>query len=85
MRVEHEGRYAVVASHGGAPKHPVWYHNLTQHPTVELQRLPQAAAPSPPLVVHELEADRSVVGQQQRDAVPAGPAVGQEQVIAAEV
>ena len=26
MRVEHEGEYALVASYGGAPKHPVWYH-----------------------------------------------------------
>ncbi|MEU5366782.1 nitroreductase family deazaflavin-dependent oxidoreductase [Streptomyces sp. NPDC005925] len=37
MRVEHEGRYAVVASLGGAPKHPVWYHNLKADPRVELQ------------------------------------------------
>jgi deazaflavin-dependent oxidoreductase (nitroreductase family) len=37
MRVEHEGEYAVVASQGGAPKHPVWYHNLVAHPHVELQ------------------------------------------------
>jgi len=37
MRVEHEGRYAVVASFGGAPKHPVWYHNIVAHPHVELQ------------------------------------------------
>ena len=37
MRVEHEGRYAVVASQGGAPKHPVWYHNLVADPHVELQ------------------------------------------------
>ncbi|MER8010623.1 nitroreductase family deazaflavin-dependent oxidoreductase [Streptomyces sp. NPDC094149] len=37
MRVEHEGRYAVVASQGGAPKHPVWYHNLKADPRVELQ------------------------------------------------
>jgi deazaflavin-dependent oxidoreductase (nitroreductase family) len=37
MRVEHDGRYAVVASLGGAPKHPVWYHNLVAHPQVELQ------------------------------------------------
>lgn len=37
MRVEHEGSYAVVASQGGAPKHPVWYHNLAAHPRVELQ------------------------------------------------
>lgn len=37
MRVEHDGEYAVVASLGGAPKHPVWYYNLTAHPAVELQ------------------------------------------------
>ena len=32
MRVEHGGEYAFVASYGGAPKHPVWYHNLVAHP-----------------------------------------------------
>ena len=37
MRVEHEGHYAVVASKGGAPEHPVWYHNLVADPHVELQ------------------------------------------------
>ncbi|NDJ91755.1 nitroreductase family deazaflavin-dependent oxidoreductase [Mycolicibacter kumamotonensis] len=37
MRVEHEGQYAIVASLGGAPKHPVWYHNVTKNPRVELQ------------------------------------------------
>ena len=37
MRVEHDGRYAVVASLGGAPKHPVWYYNLRKEPHVELQ------------------------------------------------
>jgi F420H(2)-dependent quinone reductase len=37
MRVEHDGQYAVVASLGGAPKHPVWYHNLVANPLVELQ------------------------------------------------
>jgi F420H(2)-dependent quinone reductase len=37
MRVEHDGRYAVVASLGGAPQHPVWYHNVVADPTVELQ------------------------------------------------
>ena len=37
MRVEHEGTYAVVASLGGAPEQPVWYHNLKAHPHVELQ------------------------------------------------
>jgi F420H(2)-dependent quinone reductase len=37
MRVEHEGVYAVVASRGGAPLHPVWYYNLKKNPHVELQ------------------------------------------------
>ncbi len=37
MRVEHEGEYAVVASRGGAPQHPVWYYNLVANPHVELQ------------------------------------------------
>jgi deazaflavin-dependent oxidoreductase (nitroreductase family) len=37
MRVEHNGEYAVVASRGGAPTHPVWYWNLAANPHVELQ------------------------------------------------
>ncbi|MFZ0171649.1 MAG: nitroreductase family deazaflavin-dependent oxidoreductase [Acidimicrobiales bacterium] len=32
MRVEHGGEYALVASKGGAPSHPVWYHNLVADP-----------------------------------------------------
>ncbi len=37
MRVEHDGRYAAVASQGGSPKHPVWYYNLRANPRVEVQ------------------------------------------------
>jgi deazaflavin-dependent oxidoreductase (nitroreductase family) len=37
MRVEHDGTYAVVASQGGAPTHPLWYHNLVAHPHVVLR------------------------------------------------
>jgi len=37
MRIEHDGVYAVVASMGGAPKHPVWYLNLVANPDVTLQ------------------------------------------------
>jgi F420H(2)-dependent quinone reductase len=37
MRVEHHGRYAAVASLGGAAKHPVWYYNVKAEPLVELQ------------------------------------------------
>jgi deazaflavin-dependent oxidoreductase (nitroreductase family) len=32
MRVEHDGEYALVASKGGAPEHPVWYFNLKAAP-----------------------------------------------------
>src|SRR5579862_6353963 len=37
MRVEHGGRYAMVASKGGAPEHPLWYYNVRANPLVELQ------------------------------------------------
>ncbi|WP_395311491.1 nitroreductase family deazaflavin-dependent oxidoreductase [Mycobacterium sp. AMU20-3851] len=37
MRVEHDGQYAIVASVGGAPKHPVWFQNVKAHPRVALQ------------------------------------------------
>jgi len=42
MRVEHDGAYALVASQGGAPKHPVWYYNLINSPeSVTIQDGPQ--------------------------------------------
>jgi deazaflavin-dependent oxidoreductase (nitroreductase family) len=37
MRVEHEGKYAAVASMGGAPVNPKWYSCLAADPNVELQ------------------------------------------------
>lgn len=37
MRVEHEGRYAIVASKGGDDHHPEWYLNITADPAVTLQ------------------------------------------------
>ena len=42
MRVEHDGEYALVASMGGAPKHPVWYYNLVADPSaVRIQDGPE--------------------------------------------
>jgi deazaflavin-dependent oxidoreductase (nitroreductase family) len=41
MRVEHDGAYLVVGSQGGAPKDPVWVHNLRADPHVELQDGPE--------------------------------------------
>jgi F420H(2)-dependent quinone reductase len=37
MRVEENGRYAMVASKGGDPSHPLWYHNVKANPTVVVQ------------------------------------------------
>jgi len=41
MRVEKDGVYAAVASQGGAPTHPTWYHNFLTHPRVDLQDGPE--------------------------------------------
>ena len=37
MRVEHQGRYAAVASKGGEPTNPQWYASLLDEPVIELQ------------------------------------------------
>jgi len=51
MRVEHGGRYALLASQGGAPRHPTWYLNLLRNPQIELQD-----GPAPP--EHDRQAPR---------------------------
>ena len=43
MRVERDGAYLAVASKGGAPEHPVWYHNFLANPVVQLQDGPEPA------------------------------------------
>jgi deazaflavin-dependent oxidoreductase (nitroreductase family) len=53
MRVEHGGRYAIVASNGGTPENPVWYHNLKADPHVELQDGPEPVD----MVARELDGD----------------------------
>ena len=37
MKVERDGRYVAIASKGGAPDNPEWFHNFVAHPEVELQ------------------------------------------------
>jgi F420H(2)-dependent quinone reductase len=37
MRVTDGNNYILVASQGGAPKHPEWYHNLKADPNVEIR------------------------------------------------
>lgn len=51
MRVEKDGRYAIVASNGGAPEHPAWYANVKANPTVTLQDGDKVAT----LTVRELQ------------------------------
>ncbi len=67
MRVEHAGVYAVVASLGGAPKHPVWYYNLKAHPLVELQDGPNKRE----YVAREVDGDEKATWWQR--AVDAWP------------
>jgi deazaflavin-dependent oxidoreductase (nitroreductase family) len=44
MRVEHDGVYAAVASKGGTPENPEWFHNLVADPHVNLQDGPEPAS-----------------------------------------
>ena len=54
MRVEHDGEYALVASLGGAPNHPVWYYNLKANPDeVTIQDGPEPF----PVTVREIDGD----------------------------
>ena len=39
MRVKDGGSYVLVGSQGGAPKHPMWVHNLRVSPKVEIRDL----------------------------------------------
>jgi F420H(2)-dependent quinone reductase len=58
MRVEHDGDYALVGSKGGAPEHPVWYHNLKANPDeVTIQDGPEPF----PVTVRELTGDERAV------------------------
>lgn len=41
MRVEHDGDYALIASKGGAPTHPGWYHNIVADPHIMIQDGPE--------------------------------------------
>jgi deazaflavin-dependent oxidoreductase (nitroreductase family) len=34
---QEDGRFVVVASNGGSPAHPAWYHNLKAHPRVVVE------------------------------------------------
>ena len=57
MRVEHDGEYALVASKGGAPAHPVWYYNLKADP--EAVTIQDGAEPFDAQVVETSGQERS--------------------------
>ena len=57
MRVEHDGHYALVASKGGAPDHPGWYHNLMADPHVTVQDGPEPFDATAELVTGQERAD----------------------------
>ena len=66
MRVEHDGEYALVASYGGAPEHPVWYHNLIADPhTVQVQDGPAPVA----VTVREVDGDERAAWWERAVAV----------------
>jgi deazaflavin-dependent oxidoreductase (nitroreductase family) len=68
MRVAHGGEYALVASMGGAPKHPVWYYHLKADPSSVFI---QDGADRFPVDVRELDGDeRSIWWQRAVDAYP---------------
>jgi deazaflavin-dependent oxidoreductase (nitroreductase family) len=68
MRVEHDGRYALVASQGGAPTHPTWYFNLVADARVKIQDGPVPED----MVVRELTGDERAAWWER--AVAAWPA-----------
>ena len=75
MRVEHDGEYALVASMGGQPKHPVWYWNLKSDPeAVTIQDGPEPFFVS----VHELSGDERALWWER--AVAAFPPYASYQV-----
>ncbi len=46
------GRFVIIASHGGSPTHPSWYHNLKANPRITVEVGTEAF----PVVAEELDA-----------------------------
>jgi deazaflavin-dependent oxidoreductase (nitroreductase family) len=74
MRVLYDGAYALVASKGGAPTHPVWYYNLVENPDeVAIQDGPEPFD----VVVRQVRGDERAIWWQR--AVAAYPPYGDYQ------
>jgi F420H(2)-dependent quinone reductase len=65
MRVEHDGEYLLVASKGGRPEHPGWYHNLLADPNVMIQDGPEPWD----AVVREIDGDERAIWWERGVAV----------------
>jgi deazaflavin-dependent oxidoreductase (nitroreductase family) len=49
-------RFVIVASKGGAPEHPAWYHNLVAHPEAVIE-----------VGTEKFSVHASIAGQSERD------------------
>jgi len=58
MRVVDGNNYILVASQGGRPKHPLWYHNLKANPNVEIRDKREVFAMRVREVVDPVERER---------------------------
>ena len=58
MRVADGNNYILVASQGGAPQHPQWYHNLKANPNVEIRDKTEVYARRVREVVDAVERER---------------------------
>ena len=68
-----DGRFAIIASNGGAPANPDWYYNLKAHPEINVEFGTETFA----VAVRELEgAEREKVWA---DAASAAPGLGEYQ------
>ena len=65
MRVVDGENYVLVASWGGAPKHPVWYYNLKADPKVEIRDIDKVQTMTVREVTDETEKNRlwDIAGQ----------------------
>lgn len=48
---QEDGRFVIVASSGGSPSHPAWYHNLKAHPRI----LVEVGGETFPVLAEEVE------------------------------
>lgn len=57
MGFRNDRGWFVVASKGGAPENPAWYHNLVAHPSFDVEALVGDEIQTVPVTARELEGD----------------------------